>query len=606
MRRSFTRGPFSPRLLIATTVVTLLLGDRAWAQERQKQVLVLYSTRQDSQIVIVGDRELQRILGKGLPGGIDYYTEHIDQARFSHAEYEVAFRDSLRLKYEHHRFDVVIAMGDVPLDFVDRNRDALFADAPVVFFSHQPWTRRMTDATGVTVEQNFSGTLALAAALQPDLRHVFIVTGTPGSFVEELRRQLRPFESRFSFTYLSGLETKDLDARLASLPAHSAVYYLTVDRDGDQNFRPLDYLVRVTSTATAPVYSWVDSAMDHGIIGGHLKDQTVQVRAIGAIALRVLRGERADSIPMSSPNLYSNQIDWRQLQRWGISEARVPAGTLIRFREPSAWERYKIYILSAVFAILAQASLIAGLLLQRSRRRQAERKMRDSQDALRATYERNRALASRLLHAQENERARIARELHDDISQQMALLEMDLTVLGTAVHGDAEGLATEVLSRAKGIGKTVHDLSHRLHPAKLRLIGLVPALHGLQRELSQSGIVVSVSDDNVPSTLPPDLTLCLFRIVQEALQNAIRYSGAHAVSVRLSGDAEHLVLVIDDDGRGFDVSAAWGKGLGLISMGERVDAIGGTFKIQSTPGAGTRLEVNVPLAIERDSSSIAV
>ena len=239
------------------------------------------------------------------------------------------------------------------------------------------------------------------------------------------------------------------------MPPRSAVYYLVVDRDGaDQNFRPLDYLDRVTAVASAPVYSWVDSTMDHGVVGGHLKNQTLQVRTIGAIALRVLRGEPADSIPTSSPDLNVTEVDWRQLQRWGISEARVPAGTVIRFREPSAWERYKAYILSAVFAILGQTALIAGLLLQRARRRQAERKVRDSQAALRATYERNRALASRLLHAQENERARIARELHDDISQQMALLEMDLTVLETAVHGDAEGLATEALGRAQGIGRT--------------------------------------------------------------------------------------------------------------------------------------------------------
>ncbi len=132
----------------------------------------------------------------------------------------------------------------------------------------------------------------------------------------------------------------------------------------------------------------------------------------------------------------------------------------------------------------------------------------------------------------------------------------------------------------KASAERVRDLSHRLHPAKLRLIGLVAALHGLQRELSHSGILITVTHDNVPSTLPPDLTLCLFRIAQEALHNTLRYSGAHVASVHLSGEAGRLALVIADDGRGFDVSAEWGKGLGLISMGERVDAIGGTFKIR--------------------------
>jgi signal transduction histidine kinase len=391
------------------------------------------------------------------------------------------------------------------------------------------------------------------------------------------------------------------------LPPQSAVYYYSVDRDGaDQNFHPLDYLDRVAAVAGAPVYSWVDSAMDHGIVGGYLKNQTLQVRTIGGIALRVLRGEPADSIPISSPDLNVNEVDWRQLRRWGISESRVPAGTMIRFREPSAWDRYKIYILGVVVAILAQTALIAGLLLQHARRREAERKVLGSQAALRATYERNRALGARLLLAQETERARIARELHDDISQQMALLEMDLKLMGNAAQGEAGALAGEALDRVRGIARTVHDLSHRLHPAKLRLIGLVAALDGLQRELSHSGIAITVTHDNIPSTLPQNLTVCVFRIVQEALQNAVRYSGAHAVSVHVNGDGEQIALVVADDGRGFDVSSAWGKGLGLISMGERVEAIGGTFAIHSTPGAGTRLEVNVPLAGAHDSSPIAV
>jgi signal transduction histidine kinase len=152
----------------------------------------------------------------------------------------------------------------------------------------------------------------------------------------------------------------------------------------------------------------------------------------------------------------------------------------------------------------------------------------------------------------------------------------------------------------------VHDLSHRLHPAKLRLIGLVAALHGLQHELPQSDIAVTFTHDTVPSTLPPDLTLCLFRIVQEALQNALKYSRAHRVSVHLSGGPDGLALTIVDDGVGFDVNAAWGKGLGLISMSERLEAIGGTLEIRSKPGTGTRLEVRAPLRVEPDAETIAV
>jgi hypothetical protein len=122
----------------------------------------------------------------------------------------------------------------------------------------------------------------------------------------------------------------------------------------------------------------------------------------------VLRGERPDGIPTVSENLNVGKVDWRQLQRWGISEARVPAGTLVRFREPSAWDRYRLYILGAAAVLLAQTVLIVGLLVQRTRRRQAELKVREGQSALMASYERIRDLGGRLLNAQETERSRIA------------------------------------------------------------------------------------------------------------------------------------------------------------------------------------------------------
>jgi signal transduction histidine kinase len=318
------------------------------------------------------------------------------------------------------------------------------------------------------------------------------------------------------------------------------------------------------------------------------------MEAVGQLSLRVLRGERADGIPLSSPDLNVSQIDWRQLRRWGISDTRVPAGTLVRFQQLTFWDRYRVYILGATAIFLVQTTLIAGLLVQRARRRRAEEQVRGSQAALRSSYDRIRDLGGRLLHAQDAERSHIARELHDDISQQMALLEIDLELLGKGARGDASEMAREALSRARSIAKSVHDLSHRLHPARLRLIGLVAALQGLQRELSQSGADVTFTHQHVPAALPPDVTMCLFRVAQEALQNAVKYSQAHQISMHLTGGPTSLALTIADDGIGFEVNRAWGKGLGLISMSERIEAIGGALSVRSAPGAGTRLDITIP------------
>ena len=578
--------------------------------EDQKRALVLYSTRRDAQIVTLGERELPRILEAGVKDGLDYYSEYLDRGRFPDDPYKSAFRDFLKRKYNDLPFDVVIAVQDVAADFVGRYRDDLFAGMPVVFFADTSDTRRLPNSTGIVANQNFGDTLTLAMALQPEIRNVFVVSGAAAGdreFERAAKAQFRAFEPRLTFTYFSGLATSELESRLAGLPPASIVYYVLVDEDGaGEKFHPLDYLDRVTAVASAPTYSWVDSVMGRGVVGGSLKDQGKQVEAVGKLAVRVLRGEAADSVAIASPNLNVSQVDWRQLRRWGIADSRVPAGTLVRFREPSVWDRYRVYILGAVALVLAQSALIVGLLVQRTRRREAEERVRGSQAELRASYDRIRDLAARLLNAQEAERAHIARELHDDISQQLALLSIDLELLGGAGEAPARQMASEALDRTQALARSVHDLSHRLHPAKLRLIGLVPALQGLQRELARPGAAITVTHVDVPRNLPPDLTLCLFRIVQEGLQNALKHGRARNVSVDLRGGSDRLVLIIVDDGIGFDVGPAFGTGLGLVSMDERLDVIGGALTIHSRPGAGTRLEIVVPLRFADDKVNVAV
>jgi len=199
--------------------------------------------------------------------------------------------------------------------------------------------------------------------------------------------------------------------------------------------------------------------------------------------------------------------------------------------------------------------------------------------------------------AQEDERTRIARELHDDVGQQLALLTIDLDLVrgaGGEFEAETGTLLDDTLTRAREIAKTVHDLSHRLHPEKLHLLGLVAALSAIQREFSLPSLKVRFEHRNVPALLPRNVTLCLFRIAQEALQNIVKHSSAHAVSMELVGTDRELTLTIVDDGTGFDEDTMTSKGLGLISMGERLEGVGGSLNIRSRPGAGTRLEIAVP------------
>lgn len=597
-------------LVIVVVLCELAPGASAQTTDEHKRILVLYSNRRDAEFSVIGENELPKILDVGLARNLDYYSEFIDVARFPESSYRVAVGEFVKLKYQGIAFDLVIALGDVAMEFVDSNRDALFAKTPVVYLANNRDARIGGGAIGFVAERRFSDTIHLIEQLQPDVNRIFVVTGKAQAdqqFERLARAQFKAFEPRFTFTYLAGLPTADLERQLAALPQRSAVYYVLMTEDGAGNkYHPLEFIDRITMTANRPTYSWVDSTMGRGVVGGALYVQKAAIEHIGELALDVLHGEPTNGSAASHPNLSVVQVDWRQLRRWGISEARVPSGALVMFREPSVWDRYRIYILGAAAILLIQSALIAGLLVQRVRRRSAEGELRTSQDALRTSYERIRDLGGRLLDAQESERARIARELHDDISQQVSLLVIDLGMLRGDVQAKARKLTDEALSRAEEIVRSVHNLSHRLHPPKLRLIGLVAALRDLQHEMSQLGVPITLTHESVPLPLPPDLTLCLFRVVQEALQNAHKYSHARAVSVDLRGGPDGLALTIADNGVGFDVDAAWGKGLGLISMGERLEAVGGTFTISSKPGDGTKVNVFVPLSAIQGTGTVAV
>jgi signal transduction histidine kinase len=593
---------------LAVALTACVLAPLASAQDanRSKQVLVLNSARQNEQFYVVSEREMPRLLTEGLGDGVDFYAEYFDVGRFPHPDYETVYLDFLRRKYKERHLDLLLVMGDPAADFVSRNRDVLFSDTPVVFYTLSPPPHPIANSTGLLNKLQFGPSIELALALQPDLKHVYVVVGTTGldpSRESQARAEFRAFEGRVEFTYLSGLVTKDLEARLGTLPPHSAVYFVVVSKDGaGELVQQMPYLSLVAAAANAPTYSWADVAVDAGIVGGWRRDQVAQMKAIATIALRVLRGERADDIPVSSPDTDVNAVDWRQLRHWGLDESRLPGGTRVMFREPSIWDLYQRYIVGAVVVMLAQTALIAGLLAQRIKRQRVEGELRGSQDQLRVSYDRIRQLSRRLLGEQEAERARIARELHDDINQQLAILSIELDGLRfdqLPVHSAKR--VSEAMETTQGISTSVRELSHRLHPSRLRLVGLVAALDNLRRDLSPPHLPIAFCHRDVPAEIDENVALCVFRVAQEALRNAVKHSAAAHIWVDLTGGPSSVALTITDDGKGFDVNGPPNAGLGLISMRERVESVGGVLEIDATPASGTSLKVTVPIQASESS-----
>jgi PAS domain S-box-containing protein len=209
-------------------------------------------------------------------------------------------------------------------------------------------------------------------------------------------------------------------------------------------------------------------------------------------------------------------------------------------------------------------------------------------------------VSRRLIEAQEQERTRIARELHDDISQQLALLTVQIERMRRDPSSSIAELSSEfqaILHRAKGLGKDVHGISHRLHSSSLELLGIGLAAEGFCKELSeQLGVLIGFECNDVPPGVPKDVSLCLFRVLQESLNNAVKYSGVKQFQVQLSGTADGIYLAVRDSGSGFDPDAAInGRGLGLVSMRERVALVEGRLSITSGVAGGTEVTVWAPL-----------
>jgi signal transduction histidine kinase len=230
----------------------------------------------------------------------------------------------------------------------------------------------------------------------------------------------------------------------------------------------------------------------------------------------------------------------------------------------------------------------------------AESALRHSENALRESHQRIRQLARRLIATQESERARVARELHDDLSQKLALLSIELNQLTVKNHlreDERRERLRAVTEQAADIAGDVHRISHALHPSMLSTLGVVKAVEKYCSEFSTAhDVTIDFTHTDRTLNPSPEVELCAFRIVQESLLNAAKHSGTTRVSVRVASENGSLLLQVADAGRGFEPGDAEGTGLGLVSMRERVDALGGQFSVQSAPGKGTRIGVRLPLA----------
>ena len=715
---------------LLTTPVVAQISDTAG----QKNVLVLYDEQDELPGLAIIDRSIRSTLTAGSTDKLNIYSESLDLSRFQNEGYDQFLRGYYRQKYSGKKIDAVIAVMGPSLDFLLAHMEEISPGTPIVFCGvtrKEIESRKLgPNVTGVMVKRDFKGSLEVALRLHPDTRRVVYIAGTSDfdkMLIEEAMRELRDYEGRLEFTYLTNLPFNDILKEVSQLPPQTIVLISTVFRDGaGESFVPHDVVSLLSQKANAPVYGFVDQFLGRGIVGGHLYSMEQQGNKAAELVLRILGGERAADVPIVEDGGSLDMFDARELQRWGISEQKLPPGSVVRFKDPSLWEKYKWHILGLVSLCLLEGGLIFFLLVNRARRRRAEKEnerlarlaedehrrldaivsnvpgvvwesflqpdgntrkpefvsdyaekmlgysveewlskpsfseaiaheddrerfargieeilksgredvlqvrwrtkdgrllwveshvagMRDETGKIvglrgvtiditgrKLAEEALENLSGQLIQTREEERARIARELHDGVSQSVTLIEIELGQLvrnPPQSQSELREFVQNIIEQNAAIRTEIHRMAHDLHPSKLDKLGLVVALKGLCVELSRScGLKIDFHHDQIPQPAPRDVSLCLYRVAQESLNNVIKYSGAKEAQVELRGTGNSLRLRISDSGCGFDVKSVESqKGLGLLSMRERLRLVGGTIRIDSRVSKGTIIEVEVPL-----------
>jgi len=887
---------YGGRWSVLTVLITccFLYPSTAEAQLKEvRRVLIFYELGLASPAVTAVDQQIREALNKS-PYQIELYREYLETTLFPDEASQQKFREWYIEKYRNRRPDLIIAAGPSPIRFMTDFHERYFRGIPIVFCgsSEKEADNPKLDAdfTGVWERWEPSKTLELALKMRPGTEHVVVVGGVT-SFDRHLegivKEDLRMYEGRLDLTYLVDLEMPALLERLKRLPDHTVVLFTDLEQDaaGTRFISATQTASMVISAANAPVLSLSDVNMGHGEVGGYLDSFAGEGQTAGGMARKILEGEKPQDIPVvRGTNVY--MVDWRALQRWGLSEHDLPPGSIVLYRQPTVWESYKWYIMGGVLLCLIETLLVLGLLWQRARRRKVEQSLRQRltfetlcselsadfvnlpeeqiasvverslgriaeflkveritlyeftqggseftkafswchqgfppapetvdpnqfpwlrnhvscdvvlliadasalpeeasnereqllnqgfmsaaavplaaggeiigfmsfvstirrapwakdeveqlrvfgeifssalrrvriQSALRESEERFRLMAStapvliwmsgtdrlctyvnkswldftgrtleselgngwsegvhpedlsrcldtytraldrreefrmeyrlrrhdgeyrwmldigvprfnpkgsfvgyigsaidvtdhkkaedalsgvsgRLIEAQEEERRFIARELHDDMSQRVALLAIEVQKLEDTLPQSSPALRSqtaEISKRTLEISKEVQSLSHRLHSSKLDLLGVVAAMKGFCNELkAKQEVEINFAHSAVPQSLSRDISLCLFRVFQEALRNAVKYSGVRHFEANLRGVPGAILLTVRDSGVGFNVEEVMkDHGIGLISMRERVSLVKGTISIASKPTAGTEINVRIPV-----------
>lgn len=583
------------RFAIGITCLASLPPAYAADAARPVQVLIINSFSRENSPYEVFAARFRRDLAQRLQTPVAFYDTSLDGARFDPARDSDAFVAFLQARFGTDPPDLVVPIGPPATRFYGLNRGRLFPGTPMMLAVSEERVMRGIELgprdAGTVISLDVPRLFAHILQVLPATTTIAVVSGNSPIerfWVSVVRQETQALGERVRIDYLNELSLGDIEKRVASLPANSAILFVQMYVDGAGVSQDHDVaLARIRAAAAAPVFGLFGSQFGKGIVGGPLMSETAAASKTAELARAVLAGEGGAKPTVVRLELAAPAYDWRELQRWRIRESNLPDGSTVLFRQPTLWDEHRGAIVMGAAALLLQSALLVALLVQRSSRRRAENEAR--------------RLSGRILTAHEDERRKLARELHDDLTPRLARLAIDAARLQSVTAGPDSGGGAAMHEELSRLSQDVHGLAYRLHPTVLEDLGLGDALRSECERVSRGqGLTVDWHIDALPAGIAPAVTVCLFRVAQEALRNIVRHAGAHSARVSLAPKDGGLQLLVTDNGVGFEPGIGHSAGLGIASMRERVREVGGKFSIRSEPGAGTTVQAWAPLAAQNE------
>jgi signal transduction histidine kinase len=610
--------------LVALSAVPAVASAQTQDSEgKVRHVVILNATDPYLPAFIALDGALRKAIRAGHKVPVQLHAETLDMHRFQRTLLENDVVALLRKKYRGLKVDVVVTVAPIALDFAQRHRAEIWPGAAIVFHSVPAGVldERSLDARtiGVPARLEFGPTLDLALKLRPATRRIAVVAGTAEPDRRNLRlaqASLERYAGRLDIQYLAGLTLAETLAAVRALPSDAVVLHVAMFRDGAGEPQvPRAVLMQVAAASRAPVFGVFDTYLGHGIVAGSIASFEAQGRRAGELVVRVLNGEDPATIGVQAPVASGCIADWRELQRWGISESRLPADCEVRFKEVTPWERHRWQIITAVAIILVQTFMIIALVFNRRGLRLARVARQDEYDRRRQAEATTFQLRARLARfARERSLGTMATTIAHEVNQPLIAIQNYAQAAQRRLESSrtppkllklCEKIRKEA-ERAGAITQHVRALVSKGEP-ELRPVPLYPLLQEvigmMEAESEARGCRVACEAvGDLPAVLADALQVQL--VLVNLLNNAQRsVEASEASGKRIVVDVcplndREVQVSVTDEGPGVppervaDIfeplysGTSTGLGMGLAICRDIIDAHGGRIWYEPNPRGG--------------------